>query len=178
MIEGLKLTVSGEELRTLLEVRVAYHERCAAGWAHENTRTKEDETDDAPLLPDHMCQNESERHLWRRDVLRFIRDHVEAGETYRLGARDLEPGELLPPKPGWLDQDEFEERTRVGFALERMTRSLDVLAAATDRGLARGPREPAEDAGQPTAASEEPTEFTTTRLEPTDGLEVMVIERK
>jgi hypothetical protein len=31
-------------------------------------------------------------------------------------------GELLPEKPGWLEEEEYEERTGVGFHLERLTR--------------------------------------------------------
>lgn len=69
MIEGLKLTFSGEELRKLLEARIDDHRACADRWAHEKARTPEDATEDAPLLPEHMCANEAERHDWRADVL-------------------------------------------------------------------------------------------------------------
>lgn len=79
MIEGLKLTMSGEEIRTLLEERIRGHERCAERWKREQTRTVEDQTEDEPLLPDHMCENEAARHEWRMEVLGFIREHVEAG---------------------------------------------------------------------------------------------------
>src|SRR5687767_3769138 len=127
MIEGLKLTFSGEELCTLLEARIDHHRVCADRWAHEKTRTPEDETEDAPLLPEHLCTNEAERHGWRADVLQFIHNHLEPAQTYRLCAADLEFGELLPSRPEWLAQDEYEERTRVGFALERMTKDVDRL---------------------------------------------------
>ena len=60
-----------------------------------------------------MCENEAERHVWRANVLRFMRDHIDINETYRLGEGDLAFGELLPGKPGWLDQRITEERTRV-----------------------------------------------------------------
>ena len=135
MIDGLKMTMSGEELRKLLEARIGDHERCADRWAHENTRTSDDETEDAPLLPDHICANEAERHSWRADVLRFVRDHIEPAETYRLGAADLEFGELLPSKPGWLEQDEYEERTRDEVRPQR-----SVCSTARARG---GPMRPA-----------------------------------
>src|SRR5262245_25881836 len=110
MIDGLKLTFSGGELRTLLEQRIADHQRGADRWTHERSRTTEENPEETPLLPDHICTNEAEHHVWRVDVLQFIRDHVEAAETYRLSASDLEFGEFLPQKPGWLEQDEFEER--------------------------------------------------------------------
>jgi hypothetical protein len=36
-------------------------------------------------LPDEMCENESERHEWRVDVLEFLREHLDASEaTERL----------------------------------------------------------------------------------------------
>ena len=119
MIDGLKVTILGEELRRQLEAQIQHHEQCAAHWAREQTRTSEDETEEAPLLPEHICRNETDRHLWRGEVLTFIGDHVEAAETYRLSLTDLEAGELLPRAPDWLIQDEYDERTRVGFALER-----------------------------------------------------------
>jgi hypothetical protein len=124
MIDGLKLTFSGEELRTLLEDRIADHNGAADHWRREQARTPESQTEDAPLLPEHMCENEEQRHVWRAEVLEFIRDHIDVHETYRLGAEDLDFGELLPSKPGWLEQDEYEERTAVGFQLERLTKRL------------------------------------------------------
>jgi hypothetical protein len=69
-----------------------------------------------------IFENEAERHEWRAEVLVFIHDHVEPAETYRLGEADLAFGELLPAKPGWLEQDEYEERTAVGFHLARLVK--------------------------------------------------------
>src|SRR5262245_41049718 len=131
MIDGLKLTFSGEELRTLLEEGVRRHEEEASRWTRETLRTTEDETEDTPLLPQHICENEAERYTWRANVLRFIRDHVDAGETYRLNAADLEYGDLLPDKPRWVEQDEYEDRTRIGFNLERLVKAADRVADLT-----------------------------------------------
>ena len=78
MIEGLKLTVTGEELANLLERRIESHKRSAARWQHEAGRTpREEATDDEPLLPEHICENEAERHVWRANVLRFIRYYID-----------------------------------------------------------------------------------------------------
>ncbi len=142
MINGLKLTFSGAELRKLLKERIADHRRHAHRWTLEESRTPEEETEDAPLLPDHICANAAERHVWRAEVLQFIRDHVEAAGTYRLSPSDLELGELLPSKPGWLEQDEYEERTGVAFMLERLTKAVDGLAAAGHRALWSDETEP------------------------------------
>ena len=45
MIDGLKLTFSGEELRKVLDQRIASHLRGAERWRRELSRTKDDETE-------------------------------------------------------------------------------------------------------------------------------------
>jgi hypothetical protein len=125
--EGLRLTFAGSELHQLLQERIERHRRCAEDWKREQARTPEEQTDEHPLLPDHMCENEAERHDWRARVLDFIRAHIDSGAVYRLGEADLLFGELLPEKPGWLEQEEYEERTSVGFHLERLTKRLGEL---------------------------------------------------
>jgi hypothetical protein len=130
MIDGLKLTITGEELRSLLDRRIDSHDRSAERWKREQERTPDQQTDDEPLLPDHICANEAERHEWRAEVLEFLRDHVDVRETYRLGEGDLAFGELLPEKPEWLEQQEYEERTAVGFQLERLTKTARELTSA------------------------------------------------
>ena len=162
MIEGLKLTFSGGELRKLLEERIADHNGSADRWRFQQSRTQESETEDEPLLPNHMCEHEVERHLWRADVLEFIRDHVDAQETYRLGADDLEFGELLPSKPPWIEQEEYEERTAVGVQLEQLAKRVGDLgcgyAAATDGYQA-------------------PPGYKVTRVDVEDGPEITLIQR-
>ena len=124
MIDGLRLTISGKELRKLLDERIHEHRRRADHWEREAARSPEDQTEDDPVLPEHMCTNESERHEWRADVLEFLRDHIEPTEIYRLAEADLEFGELLPEKPGALELSEYEERTAVGFHLGRMAKNI------------------------------------------------------
>lgn len=124
MIDGFRLTFTGEELRALLEARAAEHRANASEWERERARTAEDQTEDAPLLPDHICQNEAERQAWRAEVLEFLRDHLEPLEVYRLAEADLDFAELLPRPPGWLEQEEYEERTRVGFELSRIGKRI------------------------------------------------------
>jgi hypothetical protein len=176
MIDGLKLTFSGEELRTLLEQGLRRHEEKANRWTSEALRTTDDGTEDAPLLPQEMCENEAERHAWHATVLAFIRDHIEAGETYRLGAPDLEYGELGPEKPGWMEQDEYEQRTRIGFNLERLVKSVDSLVRL-------GPPVPshAESTGEVAAMEQagiDETELMATRLDVEDGPQILRIEQK
>jgi hypothetical protein len=99
MIDGLRLTIAGEELRRLLEERITAHQLRADRWKREQARTPEEQTEDEPLLPEHICENEAERHEWRAAVLEFIRDRIEPAEVYRLSESDLEFGELCQRSP-------------------------------------------------------------------------------
>ena len=178
MIDGLKLTFSGDELRSLLEARIRKHEEETDRWTREQKRGPEDQTEDAPLLPEHMCEHEAERHAWRCRVLAFIRDHVVIGETYRLDSADLDFGELLPAMPGSVEQEEFEERTGVRFGLERMTKAIDGLTGMAYGMLSRQD-EPQRPGANPAAGIiEETNEFITRRIDLGDGPEVISIQRK
>jgi hypothetical protein len=141
VINGLQLTIPGEEVRRLLEQRLEDHRQRADWWKREQARTPKEQTEDEPLLPEQICENEAERHEWRAAVLEFIRDRIESAEVYRLGEADLRFGELLPEKPGWLEQEEYEERTSVGFHLERLSKRVgEVLPrelAIAARGVER-----------------------------------------
>ena len=165
MIDGLKLTLSGEEIRKLLEERIADHNESADHWRREQSRTPEEQTEEEPLLPDHICEHETERHVWRAAVLEFIRTHIEAQATYRLGPADLEFGELLPSKPGSIEQSDYEERTAVGFQLERLTKSVRELAHSGALGTAEFER------------YEPPPGYKITRLDIEGGPEVVKFER-
>ena len=127
MIEGLKLTMTGEEIRAALNERIRVHERREQHWRHEAQRTPDSQTEEHPLLPEHMCENEAEEERWRVDVLTFIRDHLEASEVYRLDADDLAFGELLPEKPGWMEQEDYERENALRFGVERLARSSSGL---------------------------------------------------
>ena len=104
MIEGLMLTMTGEEVRELLDKRAEEHRQRAARWERERVRTPDQQTEEEPLLPECLCEHEAERFDWRADVLEFLRDHIDPSEVYRLGEGDLAFGELLPPKPGGVER--------------------------------------------------------------------------
>ena len=99
MIDGLKLTMTGEQVRALIEQRAAEHQLKSAHWTEEAARTPADETPEAPLLPEHICENEATRHEWRAERLIFLRDHLDPSEVYRLDEMDLESAGLLPEPP-------------------------------------------------------------------------------
>lgn len=82
------------------------------------------ETDDPSLLPEHICENEADQQEWRAEVLTFLRDHLDPSEVYRLGESDVDFGELLPRQPGWMEEDECDEGTRLGFGVGRYARRI------------------------------------------------------
>lgn len=124
MIEGLKLTMTADELRHRLDERVKHHEALVAHYKREAKREPDPKDEYDFVLPEHMCEFEQELHAWRGETLAYIREHVEGGEVYRLGPADLEFGEILPEKPGIVEQDEFERDNRVGFSMERIAKEF------------------------------------------------------
>jgi hypothetical protein len=124
MIDGLKLTLTGEEIRNLIEQRAAEHRMLAAHWNGEAARMPEEQTEDKPLLPEHMCENEAGHHEWRAEVLTFLRDHLDPCEIYSLSECDLEFAELLPAPPAWLEQDDCEYRTHQTIDLGPFARRI------------------------------------------------------
>jgi hypothetical protein len=60
MIDGLKLTMTGEELRKRLNERVKDHERRAAWYKGEATREPDPDDEGDFGLPEHMCEFEQE----------------------------------------------------------------------------------------------------------------------
>jgi hypothetical protein len=123
-VDGLKLTFRGEELRHCLDERIQVHHARADRWKAELGRTPEDQTEERPLLPSHMCENEAQEETWRAETLTFIREHLEPAAVYRVGEDDLAFAELLPEQPGWLQQLEDEERTGLACQLERLTKRI------------------------------------------------------
>jgi len=124
MIEGLKLTMTAEELRHRLAERVKHHEDVVAHYKREAKRKPDPKDECDFVLPEHMCEFEQEFHTGRAETLAYIREHVEGGEVYRLGPADLEFGEILPAKPGSVEQDEFERENSVGFSMERIAKEI------------------------------------------------------
>jgi hypothetical protein len=110
VVDGLKVMVDGAELQDLLDRRIEFHRQRAAWWKHELARTTEDQTSKDPLPPDHLGENEAERHELRARVLQFVRDRLDPAETYRLGEVDLLFGDLLDERPKSLDRDDDVRR--------------------------------------------------------------------
>lgn len=103
MIEGLKLTMTGEEIRNILRDRIEGHRCSASRWREDAERSDDECSDITVCLPKEMCENAAEAAEWRAERLEFIREHIDHSEVYRLGSGDLNFGELLPPQPASME---------------------------------------------------------------------------
>ena len=112
VVDGLKLTMTGVELRAMLVDAAKARVRLADHWKKEAARAHDDKKGGGKSrLPGRVCEKEAERQEWRADMLTFLNDHVDASATYWLGRDDLEFGDLLPEEPDWMEEDElFGER--------------------------------------------------------------------
>ena len=99
MIDGLKLTMTGEEIRAILADRIERRKRSALAWREDAGRPNEERPEPTCWLPREMCLNTANRLEWRAERLQFIYDHIDPSEVYLLGPRDLKFGELDPLKP-------------------------------------------------------------------------------
>ena len=95
MIEGLKLTMTGGELRERLDEKIRWHEGRRDEFARALAPSDDPESV-AAQLPDHIIEHMRDEHDSRASVLVLIHDHVVESETYRLGEADLMFAEMIP----------------------------------------------------------------------------------
>ena len=94
MIDGLKLTMTGAQLRFTLEERIRRHQSDVERLTTER-RTSHRAFKECPY-PDSVVAGEISRAERRIEVLTFIREYIVADEVYRLGEFDLRFADLLP----------------------------------------------------------------------------------
>jgi hypothetical protein len=112
VIDGLKLRMTGVELRELLTDAAKARLRLADHWKREAARAPVvTQKKDNSQLPGRICEKEAERQEWRAEVLTFLKSHVDESATYWLGRDDLEFGDLLPEDPDWLGECAFGEES-------------------------------------------------------------------
>ncbi len=99
MIEGLKLTMTGAQLRTQIDERIRWHQgeikRMSRQVAHSDRHV------DDCTYPPGVLHNEIGRAERQIEVLSFIREYIVADEVYRLGEFDLRFADLLPDEDPW-----------------------------------------------------------------------------
>jgi hypothetical protein len=98
VIDGLKLTMTGTELRSNLAERVRWHQ----GEMDRMTgQLKTHRAQSEGPYADRLLEDEISRAHRRIEILTFIRDYIVADEVYRLGEFDLRFADLLPDDDGW-----------------------------------------------------------------------------
>jgi hypothetical protein len=98
VIEGLKLTMTGVQLRTNIEGRIRWHQ---SEIRRMSRQAKSNQNDGELMYPAHILENEIGCAERRIEVLTFIRDYIVADEVYRLGEFDLRFADLLPDDDPW-----------------------------------------------------------------------------
>ncbi len=99
MIDGLKLTMTGVQLRANLEGRIGWHQSQIRRMAKQ-LKNPERTEEECPY-PDSVLEGEIGRAERQIEVLAFIRDYIVADEVYRLGEFDLRFADLLPDDDPW-----------------------------------------------------------------------------
>jgi len=93
VIDGLKVTMTGIELRRKLDERIQSHAKTAARYAK---LLKEPNPGDQASMPQHLMEGEIERAHDQIETLTLLRDYIATDEVYRLGELDLRFADLLP----------------------------------------------------------------------------------
>lgn len=96
MIDGLKLKMSGKELKQLLTARIAYHNGELERFRAELARSSKEHSAEHPLLSPSQCREEMARHSQRSAGLMLILRYLSANEVYLLNETDLRSADLWP----------------------------------------------------------------------------------
>jgi hypothetical protein len=99
VIDGLKLTMTGVQLRSNLEARIGWHQSELRRMS-KLLKTAHRDREECPY-PDNVLEGEISRAERQIEVLSFIRDYIVADEIYRLGEFDLRFADLLPEDETW-----------------------------------------------------------------------------
>ena len=97
MIEGIKIDIESEELKTHLLDKVKFHQDKTV---HYETQVSALEKDKADLAggsnnPVSSLQESAKKHKAVGEFFQFMADHIVPNETYRLQADDLRRLEIV-----------------------------------------------------------------------------------
>jgi len=103
MIEGLKVTIKGEELRKLCLSRAEFHENRAKLIEQQKQSLSENEGEDhssdstfSNKGPEDLMRDKIRRHRSQAAELTFYADHLVLTEDYFLDASDLSKLGITP----------------------------------------------------------------------------------
>jgi hypothetical protein len=92
MIEGLKVTIAGTELRDLCETRSKYHLNRVQGYKTKLEQVKGLDlsgSGKSSVDPTEEIENKIREHDLSAAELQFIADHLDTHESYLLDRNDL-----------------------------------------------------------------------------------------
>ena len=92
MIKGLKVTVAAAELREICLKQAEYHDQRRATYAENMKNLVNAEIEGMNYSSGDPKKTLREKETWHADCaaeLRFIADHLDPGEAYRLDGADL-----------------------------------------------------------------------------------------
>lgn len=104
MIEGLRVTVEGPELRQLCQDRAVHHHERALKYAAQVVSMKENAIEGMAYTngdPVRALEDKREQHEAEAAELEFIANHVELRESYLLGREDLVKLGITKGRGGW-----------------------------------------------------------------------------
>lgn len=93
MVEGLKVTIHGAELRKLCEDRAAHHRDRALVYAGEVERMEASKVEGMQYTsgdPVRALKDKGAMHESSAEEMAFIAEHLDMAEKYLLDMRDLE----------------------------------------------------------------------------------------
>ena len=92
MIEGLKVTVEGAELRDLCESRAEYHKSRSDAYASQIESMKSRSIEGMSYTngdPIKALEDRKNQHDCDYSEMNFIASHIDTAESYLLGREDL-----------------------------------------------------------------------------------------
>ena len=97
-IEGIKIAMTTDKLRTHLQKRIEFHKGKSVFYAEQVKKLRENgvaENQNVSNDPTRSLQNSSEEHTGRAGLFTVLAEHLIPNETYILGDHDLTRLELI-----------------------------------------------------------------------------------
>jgi hypothetical protein len=100
-VEGFKLTVSGDEMRSHLESRSAWHAERARYYEEQKAQFETAPTREMTEDPVKNLKVAGDRHKQKSEVFAFYAKHVDLEARYRLSDHELQQLEFVSDIRHW-----------------------------------------------------------------------------
>lgn len=101
MIDGIRIQVTAQEMRSLLSARADHHEERAAFYKAEAERFEANKVESMNYTNGDPTRQLKEKHAEHEGLVpyfRFCAEHVPMGEAYELDEEDLRTLGICPPR--------------------------------------------------------------------------------